>query len=235
MPDGHGDDETDLATMTAWADRTGGGVSAVRRLDGGIAHLDLNPVLFPTVVAGDTVTAAMTLVATADALVLDLRRCLGGEPSMVTFICSYLFGGEPVELSGLFERTTGRVAQAWTLPYVPGRRFGPDKPVAVLVSGTTFSGGEQLAYDLQQTGRATLVGQRSRGGAHPRRAFRIDDHLELTVPVARSVSPVTGGNWEGTGVLPDVEATPDDTLPAALHLLRERLAGETQPAGNGLR
>ncbi|GAA1864422.1 S41 family peptidase [Asanoa iriomotensis] len=223
LPAGHGEDDTDLATMAAWADSTGGGVATVQRLDGGIAHLDLNPVLFPTVVSGDTMTAAMTLVATADALVLDLRHCLGGEPSMVTFICSYLLGGEPVELSGLFERTTGRVTQTWTLPYVPGRRFGPDKPVAVLISGTTFSGGEQLAYDLQQTGRATVVGQRSRGGAHPRRGFRIDDHLELTVPVARSVSPITGGNWEGTGVVPTVETAPDDTMAAALRLLRERI------------
>ncbi|GIF62163.1 interphotoreceptor retinoid-binding protein [Asanoa ishikariensis] len=224
LPDGHGDDETDLATMAAWADRTGGGVAAVQRLDDGIAHLDLRPVLFPTVVSGEAIAAAMTLVAPADALVLDLRGCLGGEPSMVTFICGYLFGAAPVEISGLFERTTGRVAQAWTHPYAPGRRFGPDKPLAVLISGTTFSGGEQLAYDLQQTGRATVVGQRSRGGAHPRQGFRIDDHLELTVPVARSVSPVTGGNWEGVGVIPTVETTPDDTLPAALALLRERLA-----------
>ncbi|SNS77525.1 N-terminal domain of Peptidase_S41 [Asanoa hainanensis] len=222
LPAGHGDDETDIATMAAWADRTGGGVASVQRLDGGIAHLDLHPVLFPTVVSGDTIAAAMTLVASADALVLDLRRCLGGEPGMVAFVCGYLFGAEPVELSGLFERTTGRVAQSWTPPYVPGRRFGPDKPVAVLISDTTFSGGEQLAYDLQQTGRATVVGQRSRGGAHPRRAFRIDDHLELTVPVARSVSPITGGNWEGTGVVPDVETAPDETLPAALTLLRDR-------------
>ncbi|MDG4823239.1 S41 family peptidase [Asanoa sp. WMMD1127] len=222
LPEGHGDDETDLATMAAWADRTGGGVAGLHRLDGGVAHLDLRPVLFPSVVCGDAIAAAMTLVANADALVLDLRQCLGGEPSMVTFIASYLFGAEPVELSGLFERTTDRVTQAWTLPYVPGRRFGPDKPVAVLISGTTFSGGEQLAYDLQQTGRATVVGQRSRGGAHPRRGFRVDDHLELTVPVARSVSPITGGNWEGTGVVPTIETAPDDTLTTALRVLRER-------------
>ncbi|MGI8691709.1 MAG: S41 family peptidase [Geodermatophilaceae bacterium] len=43
----------------------------------------------------------------------------------------------------------------------------------VLTSGATFSGGEALAYDLQQLGRATVVGERTRGGAHPRRGFRV--------------------------------------------------------------
>ena len=94
------------------------------------------------------------------------------------------------------------------MPFTPGRRFGPDKPVFVLTSGTTFSGGEELAYDLQQLGRATVVGERTRGGAHPVERFRIRGHLQATIPVARSLSPLSGGNWEGTGVLPDVSVRP---------------------------
>jgi C-terminal processing protease CtpA/Prc len=33
----------------------------------------------------------------------------------------------------------------------------------------------------------------------------VHPHLEATISVARAVSPVTGGNWEGTGVVPDIE------------------------------
>ena len=97
----------------------------------------------------------------------------------------------------------------------PGRRFGPGKPVFVLTSGTTFSGGEELTYDLQQLGRATVVGERTRGGAHPVERFRIRGHLQATIPVARSLSPVSGGNWEGTGVLPDVAVPAAGALDAA--------------------
>lgn len=88
--------------------------------------------------------------------------------------------------------------------------------VAVLVSGETFSGCEELAYDLQALGRATIIGERTRGGAHPVRAFRLTDDLEVAIPVARSVNTVTGGNWEGTGVTPDIVTAADDALATAL-------------------
>jgi C-terminal processing protease CtpA/Prc len=102
------------------------------------------------------------------------------------------------------ERQDSLVRQNWTLPYVPGRRFGQDKPVYVLTSAVTFSGGEQLSYDLQQLGRATIVGETTRGGANPREGFTVHPHLEATISVATAVSPRTGGNWEGTGVAPDI-------------------------------
>jgi hypothetical protein len=207
LPEAHGDDDADLAAMREWADLTCGGVARAERLPGNVGHLEIHPLLFPPPVAGDAVAAAMTLLAATDVLILDLRRCLGGEPSMVALLCSYLVEADPVELTGVYERETDRIRQSWTLPHVPGRRFGATKPVYVLTSATTFSGAEAAAYDLQQLGRATVVGERTRGGAHPRRGFRLGPHLEATIPVARAVGARSGGNWEGTGIVPDI-ATP---------------------------
>jgi C-terminal processing protease CtpA/Prc len=116
------------------------------------------------------------------------------------------------------------VRQFWTLPYVPGIRFGSDKPVYVLTSQRTFSGGEELAYDLQQLGRAVIVGETTGGGAHARRGFRLTDHLEAHIPVARALNPHSGRNWEGTGVAPDVAIEADQALDAALRLAQETLA-----------
>jgi C-terminal processing protease CtpA/Prc len=181
----------------------------VQRLAGNVGYLDLQPVLFPAVLGGEVMTAAMSLLATTDALIIDLRNCLGGEPGMVTFLISYLWDRDPAQLSGLRERHDNVPQQAWTLPYVPGRRFGKDKPVYVLTSSVTFSGGEQLSYDLQQLGRATIVGETTRGGANPREGFRVHPHLEATISVATAVSPQTGSNWEGTGVMPDIQTTAD--------------------------
>jgi C-terminal processing protease CtpA/Prc len=124
---------------------------------------------------------------------------------MAVFLISYLWDHEPVQLTGLQERTGNLLKQLWTLSYVPGRRFGKVKPVYALTSGTTFSGGEQLSYDLQQLGRATIVGERTRGGAHAREGFRVHPHLEATISVAAAVHPKTGGSWEGTGVVPDIQ------------------------------
>jgi len=125
------------------------------------------------------------------------------------------------QLTGLYERATGRVRQFWTLPCVPGRRFGAAKPLYVLTSGATFSGGEQVSYDLQQTGRAVIVGARTKGGAHAREGFRVHPHLEATISVSRAVSPVTGGNWEGTGVVPDIEILAERARDQAYRLALE--------------
>ena len=93
-----GDDAAELAAMSAYADRTSGGIARAERLDGNVGYLDLRPLMFPPLVAGESVAAAMTLAAPADALLIDLRRCLGGSPDMVAMLCSYLFGDEPVHL-----------------------------------------------------------------------------------------------------------------------------------------
>jgi hypothetical protein len=208
-----------------WADqarRTAGGMRRVERLDDNIGLVDLGPVIGHPSQAGEAICAAMSLVADADALVLDARGCRGGSPDGVVLILSHLFGPEPVRLSDIESREEG-TRQLWTSPVVPGRRYGPDKPVAVLVGPDTFSGGEGLAFDLQEQGRATVVGQRTKGGAHPRIGVTVHPHLELTLPIARSVSVSTGENWEGKGIRPDVEVPAEEALDAALARLIESL------------
>lgn len=212
-----GDDAEQWAAMRRWAATTCGGVATVARRDGNVGLLALGPVLFPTPIAAEQVGAALTVLADCDALVLDLRGCLGGEPTMVAYVASYLWDHEPVQLTSLRHRDGG-TTQSWTLPYVPGRRYGRDRPLYVLTSATTFSGAEQLAYDLQQLGRATVIGERTRGGANAREGFRLAPHLEATIPVAASVHPVSGTNWEGVGVTPDIATTADEAEATAYRL-----------------
>jgi C-terminal processing protease CtpA/Prc len=150
---------------------------------------------------------------------------------MAVFVASYLWDDRPVQLTGLRERRPAVPRQMWTLPHVPGRRFGKAKPVYLLTSAATFSGGEQLSYDLQQLGRAAVIGERTRGGAHPREAFSVHAHLEATIPVAESVNPVTGGNWEGTGVTPDVDVIASQARDTAYRLaLQAVIAAGTSSA-----
>jgi hypothetical protein len=214
--DDTGDDPFEAAAALAAAH--GGGVAEVRRLAGGVAYVRLEPILFPPAVAGEQLSAAMSLVADAAALVIDVRECLGGDPAAVAFICSYLFGVEPVHLTDLEERhgVRSEITQYWTLPYVPGRRFGPTKPIFVLTSKTTFSGAEDLCFALKELGRAVVVGETTGGGAHPREGFRVHSDLEVTIPVARALSPRSGRNWEGIGVTPDFDVEASRALTVAL-------------------
>jgi C-terminal processing protease CtpA/Prc len=215
-------EELVVAMFTEQAARTLGGIAAVERLTGPgggtVARLEIAPLLYPPSMAGDALAAAMQLVATADTLILDLRKTVGGDPTTVAFLCAYLFD-EPTHLIDIYERVGDRTTQSWTPAYVPGKRFGGTRPVFVLTSARTFSGGEELAFDLQRHGRATVVGERTGGGAHPRVGHRVHPHLELTIPTGRALHPETGDNWEGTGVRPDVETTADEALRTALTLV----------------
>jgi hypothetical protein len=214
LSDSHDDDATQMRQMAEWSDLTCGGVARAQRLPGNVGLLEIAPLLFPPMVAGEKVVAAMNLLAGTDALILDLRDCLGGDPTMVALVYSYLTGYEPVQLSGMAHRDPEQFTQLWT-SHVPGAKFGGAKPVWVLTSERTFSGGEALSFDLQERGRAVVVGERTRGGAHPREGFRVDSHLEVTIPTARSVSPISGGNWEGVVVTPEVPTTAEEALPEA--------------------
>jgi hypothetical protein len=217
------DEAADREAHGRAAARSLGGVARIDRLEGNVVHLALAPQLFPVQLVGATLSAALQLVAGADALLLDLRENRGGDPRTVALVCGYLLDEEAL-LVTMHQRDTGETVQSWSPSYVPGPRFGATKPLYVLVGPTTFSGAEELAYDLQQLRPGTLVvGERTRGGAHPCEGYRLHPHLELTVPVARAVSSATGTNWEGTGVTPDVPVPAATALTTAYDLARAAL------------
>jgi hypothetical protein len=220
-PDGVPPTDDPAAQVAYWGEvarATAGGMRRVERLDGNVAHLVVGPVLTPATPSHAALTAAMALVADADALVLDVRECRGGDPDAVQLLLSHLVGDEPVRLVDMESRAEG-LRQRWTHP-VDAHRFGPDRPLVVLTSSTTFSGGEEVAFDVQDLGRGRVVGERTRGGANPREGFTVHPHLELAVPVARALSPRSGASWEGVGVQPDVECPAAEALDRALALLR---------------
>jgi C-terminal processing protease CtpA/Prc len=189
------------------------GIRRVERLDGNVGYLDLRRVP-PPENAGPAIAAAMELVSGAYVLIIDLRRNGGGSPHGVALWCSYLLPEKPVHLNDIFHADTKETAQFWSQPYLPGTRY-LDRPVYVLTSGHTFSGGEELAYNLQALGRAELIGEKTGGGAHPTRPFPISAAVHIAVPFARSINPVTGTNWQGTGVVPDTAVPADQAYDVA--------------------
>lgn len=178
-----------------------GGIQSVSRIDAASGQIVIAPYLSPMPMAQPYVDAAFALLRGISRLEIDLRAGRGGTPETVAYLCGYLLGDEPVHLQDIVSRD-GTAQQFWTMPH--HLRLADEVVVTVRTSSTTFSGCEELAYNLQATGRATVVGATTGGGAHPVEVFRLSDVLEVTVPIARSVNAVTGTNWEGTGVVPDV-------------------------------
>ena len=105
--------------------------------------------------------------------------------------------------------------QFWTAAYVEGPRL-TKSDVYVLTSSNTFSGAEEFTYNLKNLKRATIIGETTGGGAHPVdiRAFR-NLSVVMRLPYGRAINPITGTNWEGTGVKPDIEVPRDKAYDVA--------------------
>jgi hypothetical protein len=198
------------------------GFLKAERLPGNIGFLDLDFFADPDL-GGATAAAAMTFLADTDALIVDLRFNGGGSSRMVALLASYLFDGEPRHLNDIVVPRESLLKQSWTLPYVAGKKFGGAKPVFVLTSARTFSAAEEFAYDLQSLGRATIVGEKTRGGANPSGRYRLTDHYAVIVPTAQAVNPHTRSNWQGTGVLPELVTPAGEALRTAQIRILERL------------
>ena len=204
-----------------WMRVTNFGFEKVERMQGNVGYVDIRGFV-PPADGGETASAAMTFVGNTDALIVDLRNNGGGEPAMIAYVLSYLFD-EPTHLNDIWERVGDKTQQWWTIGHVPGIRFGGSKPVYVLTSKRTFSGGEEFAYNLKNLKRATLIGETTGGGAHPVQPFTISEHFAMGVPFARAISPITKTNWEGTGVTPDIALPKEAALDAAYVMALEKI------------
>ena len=206
------------------------GFEKVERLAGNIGYLDFRAFFSPKF-AAEVGIAAMNLLANTHALIIDLRQNHGGDPEMVALLCSYLFDEKLVHLNSLYWRDGDSTQQFWTLPYVPGKRYGKEKPVYVLTSGETFSGAEEFTYNLKNLKRATIIGEITRGGAHPGDAYRLSSYFEAFIPNGRAINPISGTNWEGTGVQPDIEVPREEAFKIAYNMaLQQVLERMGEPA-----
>ncbi|WP_292038158.1 S41 family peptidase [Massilia sp. UBA6681] len=226
---------TPAATRAEWVQRTNflerlmarrtaaREVKTVGRLGPDVGYLKLSS--FPDAISvADKFGAAMDELADTEGLIVDLRQNGGGDPKAVALLISY-FVDRPTRLNDIWDRDTGNTFQQWTHDKLAGKRYGGGKPVLILVGPRTASAGEDFAYTMQALKRATVIGDRTWGGAHPMSFYRIGEHFFAQIPNQRAINPITGTNWEGTGVTPDIAAAPASALGVARDLMRRRLQG----------
>jgi hypothetical protein len=199
------------------------GLRSVEVLDGNVGRIDLRRFYSPFDEVAARLGAALELVADTRSLVVDLTRNIGGDPAGVAHLCSYFFAREPFVLNRFHWRSSG-VEEFRTIAVLPGPGYGEERPVIVAVSRDTFSAAEEFAYNLQALGRAVIVGQPTAGGANHAEMFPVGGDVVAFIPCARAENPVTGSNWEGDGVRPDVRAESDAIASVAHREARRQAA-----------
>ena len=203
------------AQMEERRDRTarrGYDIQKIERLPGNVGYIELRAFGAPEFVS-QAYTSAMQLMTGTDAVILDLRRNGGGSPASVAYLMSHFFPlGDERHLIDMYNRPDNTTQQYWTVPTVAQRY---DKPVYVLTSARTFSGGEDFAYGMQVQKRGTLIGETTGGGSNPVRWYSVGNDIAVAIPSSRTTNFITKTNWEHVGVKPDIAVPAAQALQTA--------------------
>ena len=189
------------------------GITELKILSGNVGYIQIR-VFEPLELARKKILNALYFLENSDALIVDLRNNIGGNPATIQYICSWFFQ-QPTHLNSIYWRNGDYTEEFWTMDQI-GISKRPDIPLYILISNRTFSGGEEFAYNLKAQQRAMLIGETTAGGANPGYSFRINERFTIFIPTGRSEKPVTGTNWEGVGVQPDIRTTSRDASSVAL-------------------
>ncbi len=135
-----------------------------------------------------------------DRIVLDLRGNPGGLLAAAQAVVSQ-FGSEPVAF--VLHGADGTVE----IPTLPGG-LATDVRLAILVDRGTASAAEVVAAALQESGRATVVGERTFGKDLVQDVFRLRNGAEVHISTAHWTTP-EGASVRIGGVVPDIEVPAD--------------------------
>lgn len=201
----------------------------------GIAYIRFN--LFPDdVVVTAQAAKFMADHADAKAIIFDIRTHRGGGLDQMDVIFPWLFA-EPTRLATMATRASvdaqggspiaglasmrpvkgdaGMVTREhWATPNSDARLR--DAKIYVLTSGASGSAAEHFALAMKHTGRGTLVGAATGGANHFGYGEDLGGGFSAFIPVGRTYDPVTGKDWEGDGVAPDIDVPAADALVRAL-------------------
>lgn len=229
-------------------------MEAARWIAPGIAFVRFN--LFPQDAEVTKAAAAfMAQHAGAKAIIFDIRTHRGGGLDQMDVIFPWLFA-KPTRLVTMATRKSVDEGDGSPIAGIPSLRIIPADPAFVTrehwatpnkdtrlrkakiyVLTSTFSGSaaEHFSLAMKHTGRGTLVGSHTGGANHFGGVEDIAGEFSAFIPVGRTYDPKSGKDWEGAGVLPDIEVAPELALIKVLTMEgvaqaeAERLSKEVAP------
>lgn len=201
------------------------GFSSIEILHGNIGYLNLTSFVSDSEEGFKTVESAFTFLQYTNALIIDLRTNTGGTPNSVADISSFLFRSK-VHLNDSFDRSLNKLTEFWTKPEKTNVIL--TTPIYILTSDKTFSAAEEFAYNLQKLKRATIIGERTAGGAHNTFVKPLNTDFVIYIPYGRAINPITKTNWEKVGVQPDIEVASELALETAATKIFDNLLHSTK-------
>lgn len=176
--------------------------------------------------------------ANAKAIIFDLRTHAGGGVDQMDAIFPWLFD-KPTRLVTMATRESVEKRRGSPHAKLPSMRVVKAEPgyvarehwatpgadpklakarVYLLTSDFTGSAAEHFALAMKHSGRGKLIGSHTGGANHFGSYENLGGGFTAFIPVGRTYDPLTGKDWEGVGVQPDIQTSPEMALVKALEM-----------------
>lgn len=215
-----GGHEVDTPRQQAIGRRRHQGFEEMRILDGNVRYVRVSGFLWSNDTTARVIDEVARFLDEGDAVIIDLRGNGGGNAAAVQRLISYFMPPDGRVLITFHDGMSGessvnRVADDLVGPRLVGR------PLYVLTGPGSASAAEEFAYHVQQFRLGRLVGATTAGAANNNALFPVAPGFVASISVGRPEHPVSRGNWEGTGIAPDVATSVESALDEA-HLVALR-------------
>lgn len=140
---------------------------------------------------------ALNNTRSADSLIIDLRGNTGGLLDNAVFIANRFLNRETI-VDIIYRNGNKKTIKA------EGCDTLQNKPIVVLVNGTSASASEILSGALKDSHRATLVGRKTFGKGLVQKVVPLPNQTGVNVTIARYLTP-NGVDINKLGIKPDIE------------------------------
>lgn len=192
-------------------------------LESNIGYLGIDGDLFNEHAKSD-IDNAVAYLSSATAIVIDLRSAGYVDLDVAKQFLSYFVPtGKPLATLTLAHNNTSLLAVSNT-----DFKMGEKVPIFVVTSPFVAGSWEFVAYTLQQTSKATVVGTRTMGLSYLSATTQLSEHINLVMTYGDLRHPFTQESWKDEGVIPDIPCEATDAVTAAFELVEKRLNSETK-------
>lgn len=210
-------------SLTNAPDRVFPSTIETQLLESNIGYLGIDGDLFNEHAKSD-VDNAVAYLSSATAIVIDLRSAGYVDLDVAKQFLSYFVPtGKPLATLTLAQNNTSLLVASDT-----GFKMGEKVPIFVVTSPFVAGSWEFVAYTLQQTSKATVVGTRTMGLSYLSATTPLSEHINLVMTYGDLRHPSTQESWKDEGVIPDIPCEATDAVTAAFELVEKRLSSETK-------
>lgn len=197
------------------------GFTEAKILEGNIGYIKIVNFMHPQR-GMQTAVATMKFTENTRGLIIDIRGNGGGYGGLMKYILNHYFDGGPTHISTTLHSEKDKFPdREYSSDLVYGK-LRVNTPLYIITDARTGSASEFFAYTLQSFGKAKIVGQASGGAAHMNSYYPLSKNFKISISTAAPINPITGTNWEHSGVIPDYEIN-NDPINKTLELILEDL------------